>query len=143
MKKLFFAVLIVFTFSLSTCTSDLYNPDICFQENVLPIFVSKCSMAGCHNSSNHEAHYDLTNYDGIMKGIVPKHPLQSELYNVMRGPNASMPPLNYPQLTGEPNFVLIGVSGIFGLLVIIMIYYIRMMKTIFLIFYYLKQDVNF
>ncbi len=101
MKKLFFAVLIVFTFSLSTCTSDLYNPDICFQENVLPIFVSKCSMAGCHNSSNHEAHYDLTNYDGIMKGIVPKHPLQSELYNVMRGPNASMPPLNYPQLTGK------------------------------------------
>jgi hypothetical protein len=37
--------------------------------------------------------------------------------------------MNYPQLTGEPNFVLIGVSGIFGLLVIIMIYYIFISKN--------------
>jgi hypothetical protein len=58
-------------------------------------------MSGCHNSSNHEAHYDLTNYDGIMKGIVAKHPYQSELYNAIRGSNPSMPPLNYPQLTKQ------------------------------------------
>jgi hypothetical protein len=31
--------------------------------------------------------------------------------------------MSYPQLTGEPNFVLIGVSAVFGLLVIIMVYY--------------------
>ena len=38
--------------------------------------------------------------------------------------------MNYPiSLTGEPNFVLIGVSGIFGLLVIIMIYYIFISKN--------------
>jgi len=30
----------------------------------------------------------------------------------------------YPQLIGEPNFVLIGVSAVFGLLMIIMVYYI-------------------
>jgi len=35
----------------------------------------------------------------------------------------------YPQLTGEPNFVLIGVSAVFGLLVIIMIYYIFISKN--------------
>jgi len=35
----------------------------------------------------------------------------------------------YPQLTGEPNFVLIGVSAVFGLLVIIMIYYIFISKS--------------
>jgi len=34
----------------------------------------------------------------------------------------------YPQLSGEPNFVLIGVSAVFGLLVIIMIYYIFISK---------------
>ena len=35
----------------------------------------------------------------------------------------------YPQLTGEPNFVLIGVSAVFGLLVIIMVYYIFISKN--------------
>ena len=99
MKKLFIALSIFCTFSLFTCTSDLYNPNVCFQETVLPIFVTKCSTTGCHNTAEHKAHYDLTNYDGIMKGIVAKHPLQSELYNSIRGSNPSMPPLNYPKLT--------------------------------------------
>jgi hypothetical protein len=37
--------------------------------------------------------------------------------------------MSYPQLTGEPNFVLIGVSSVFGLLVIIMVYYIFISKN--------------
>lgn len=74
-----------------TCTSDVYNPDICFQENILPIFVSKCSMNGCHNSSDHEGGFDLTTYEGIMEGIKPNHPLQSEIYNEIKGNNPSMP----------------------------------------------------
>ena len=35
----------------------------------------------------------------------------------------------YPQLIGEPNFVLIGVSAVFGLLVIIIVYYIFISKN--------------
>ena len=41
----------------------------------------------------------------------------------------------YPQLSGEPNFVLIGVAAVFGLIIIIVMYYIvtnknqRMVKT--------------
>jgi hypothetical protein len=35
----------------------------------------------------------------------------------------------YPQITGEPNFVLIGISAVFGLLVIIMVYYIVVSKS--------------
>ena len=77
---------------LSTCTSDVYNPDVCFQENILPIFVSKCGMPGCHNSVDLEHGYDLTNYEGIMKGVKPKHPLLSEVYKVISGNNPSMPP---------------------------------------------------
>jgi hypothetical protein len=37
--------------------------------------------------------------------------------------------MSYPQLTGEPNLVLIGVSAVFGLLVIIMVYYIFISKN--------------
>jgi hypothetical protein len=75
----------------TTCSYDVYNPDICFQQNVLPIFVSKCSTTGCHNATDHKAGYNLSNYDGIMRGVVPKHPLQSKNYTVISGINPSMP----------------------------------------------------
>jgi hypothetical protein len=88
-KIIFFSCFIAVL--LSTCTYDVYNPDICFQEKILPIFVSKCSMSGCHNSNDRRAGYDFTNYDGIMKGIKAGHPLESEIYNVIRGNNPSMP----------------------------------------------------
>lgn len=99
MKKIIFSVFVLLSLILSTCTSDLYNPDVCFQENVLPIFVSKCSMSGCHNSTNQADGYDFTNYEGIIKGVIAKHPFQSEIYKAIRGSNPSMPPLNYPSLT--------------------------------------------
>lgn len=34
----------------------------------------------------------------------------------------------YPQITGEPNFILIGLAAVFGLLVIIIVYYIVVSK---------------
>jgi hypothetical protein len=84
---LLFFTLVVF----STCTNTSYNPDVCFQEKVLPIFISKCSMSGCHNSIDKEAGYDFSNYEGIMKGVKPGHPLFSEVYKVIKGNNPSMP----------------------------------------------------
>lgn len=35
----------------------------------------------------------------------------------------------YPQINGEPNFILIGVSAVFGLLIIIIVYYIVVSKS--------------
>lgn len=37
--------------------------------------------------------------------------------------------MNYPQISGEPNFILIGVSAVFGLMVIIMVYYIFVSRS--------------
>jgi cytochrome c553 len=91
MKLKIIALFVCTALIYSRCTSVAYNPDICFQENVLPIFVSKCSMSGCHNSNDHEAGYDFSNYDGIMKGVTKGHPLQSEVYNAIKGNNPSMP----------------------------------------------------
>jgi hypothetical protein len=89
--KIIFAFALI-ALGLSTCTYDSFNPDVCFQENILPIFVSKCSMNGCHNSNDHAHGYDFTTYEGIMKGVNSGHPLQSEVYNVIKGNNPSMPP---------------------------------------------------
>jgi hypothetical protein len=35
----------------------------------------------------------------------------------------------YPQISGEPNFILIGISAVFGLLIIIIVYYIVVSKS--------------
>lgn len=70
----FYFLMSALVMSLSTCTYDIYNPDICFQENILPIFVSNCAMTGCHNSIDKAEEYDFSNYEGIMKGVEPKHP---------------------------------------------------------------------
>lgn len=96
-KKLIVAAL--GTLFLATCTKDRSGPDGCFQEDVLPIFISNCTMSGCHNSKDKADGYDLSNYDGIMKGIKPKHPLQSEIYKTIRGNNPSMPQSPYPKLS--------------------------------------------
>ncbi len=99
MKK--YVILIFVSLLLSTCTYDIYSPNACFNEDVLPIFISNCTYSGCHNAKDKESGYNLTNYDGIMKGISPKHPLQSELYNVIRGSNPSMPPSPYSKLSDK------------------------------------------
>jgi hypothetical protein len=79
--------LILFT----TCKKDIAGPDGCFQEDILPIFISNCTMQGCYNSKEKVAGYDLSNYEGIMKGVKPKHPLNSEIYTAIKGKNPSMP----------------------------------------------------
>jgi len=84
---------------LITCTKDQGGPGGCFQQEVLPIFVSNCTMAGCHNSKDKKSGYDLSNYEGIMKGIKAKHPLRSEIYNTIKGKNPSMPEKPYPKLS--------------------------------------------
>jgi cytochrome c553 len=101
MKKIPLLIVCLLLLVMSTCTKDAYNPDVCFNENVLPIFISNCTMSGCHNPQQNKGGYDLTNYDGIMKGIVARHPLRSELFNSIRGSNPSMPPRSYPKLTNK------------------------------------------
>ncbi|CAN5382198.1 hypothetical protein BH10BAC1_BH10BAC1_02770 [soil metagenome] len=110
-KRVFYFLMISIIFMLSTCKYDAYNPDVCFQEDVLPIFVSNCAVSGCHNSTDHEAGYDFSNYDGIMKGVVANHPQRSEVYTVISGANPSMPPGGANKLSKkELNYIKIWIK---------------------------------
>jgi len=100
MKKqiiLLAAVALLFT----TCTKEVYNSEICFQETILPIFVSNCSQSECHDSHERAAGYDLSNYEGIMRGVKAKHPLLSEVYKTIRGNSPSMPRKPYASLSAR------------------------------------------
>lgn len=98
-KKTILVLICLSFLFLSTCTKDVYAPSACFRENILPIFISNCTMSKCHNSSDKSAGYDLTTYEGIMHGVKPKHPLFSEVYNTIKGNNPSMPRKPYPKLS--------------------------------------------
>lgn len=93
MKRLIvFIILIGFIQLNLTCTKDKFVAEPCFSGDVLPIFITNCAMSGCHDNNSKEEGYDLTNYEGVMRGVKPNHPLLSEIYNVIKGSHPSMPP---------------------------------------------------
>lgn len=91
-------------FLLTTCTEKAYDPTVCFEDNILPIFISKCSMSGCHSPGSRKG--DFTTYDGIMKRVTAGHPLQSSAYTKIDGSNPSMPPKANVQLTDQEKFMI-------------------------------------
>jgi hypothetical protein len=86
---------------LSNCKYDTYDPNLCFERDILPVFVSNCSMTGCHDGGQGSEGFNLSNYEGIMKGVKAGHPGTSEIYTVIKGSNPSMPTGSYPMLSKE------------------------------------------
>lgn len=76
------------------------NSGVCFEGQILPIFISSCAKSGCHNAAKHEEGYVLDSYSNIMKkGIVPGYPEKSEIYEVIA--NGEMPPRGNTKLTSD------------------------------------------
>ena len=104
MKIQFSAILFVsfasFLF-LTNCTSEVATPNICFKEDILPLFVSNCTQSGCHNGIDKEEDLDLSNYEGIMKSIRANHPYQSESWTQIN--SGEMPPSPYHKFTKYEN----------------------------------------
>lgn len=74
---------------------DVNAADLCFERDVLPIFVSNCAMSGCHDAVTGADDYVLTNYGTITgsdggKGINPGNPNRSEIWEVIE--SGEMPP---------------------------------------------------
>lgn len=98
-RKLIVISSMVLTFvclTYNACTYDVATPNICFQEDILPIFVSKCANNTCHNGVDKANGYDFSNYDGIMKGVTANKPRQSEAFKAIS--SGEMPPSSHPQL---------------------------------------------
>jgi len=79
------------------------DPGICFERDVLPIFVSNCAKGGCHDALSHEKGYQLNSYANIVKkGIVPGNPAASKIWESVTtasGEEDKMPQ-NAPPLSG-------------------------------------------
>ncbi len=68
-------------------------PEVCFTEQVLPIFQNSCGTSGCHDSRG-EAGYVFTDYASIMKAISPGNADKSKAYKAMTSTFQLMPPNN-------------------------------------------------
>ncbi|MFL5774218.1 MAG: c-type cytochrome domain-containing protein [Flavisolibacter sp.] len=59
------------------------NPDsVYFQQQVLPIFISNCSLSGCHDAASHQDGVVLTSYNSIITtgDVRAGNPNNSEVY---------------------------------------------------------------
>ena len=69
----------------STHTTDTFAVDtsVCFERDVLPIFIGSCAKPGCHDAITHAEDLDLSNYNLIVSnGIVPYVSSSSSLYTI-------------------------------------------------------------
>jgi len=67
-------------------------PEICFQDQILPIFQNSC--ASCHGATRGEAGLDFSTYAGIMKAITPGNADKSKAYKSITSTFQLMPPNN-------------------------------------------------
>ena len=69
---------------------------VCFNTEILPLYVSYCGSAGCHDELSHRDGVITTSYGYIMQGIRAKNVSKSEYYTII---GDDMPPRSSPQLT--------------------------------------------
>jgi uncharacterized membrane protein len=76
---------------------------VCFANDILPIFVSNCTLSKCHDAITHSKNYNFTDYTNIMaRGIVRGSASSSNVYNALRGGGEDrMPPSPRNALTAD------------------------------------------
>lgn len=77
------------------------NPRACFTRDILPVLVSRCASAECHDAVSHTEGYIFTSYSTTMAAVVPGDPGESKLYEVITKASGEdkMPPAGSAQLT--------------------------------------------
>lgn len=103
--KLYLLLLAASILLLNGCAKEYINTsEICFDQQVLPIFQSNCAYSGCHNSTDRRNGYDLSSYTEIVKkGIEPGNYKKSKIYEVLIKTigEEAMPPAPYNQLSSS------------------------------------------
>lgn len=75
---------------------------LCFQRDILPIFLSNCAMSGCHDAISRQDGFQFTDYNSIVKKeFVPGNANATELYEKITedDDDKRMPPPPRPGLT--------------------------------------------
>jgi hypothetical protein len=91
-------------FLVVSCTNEVEveGPEICYEQEVLPILVSNCTQSECHNPIDREKDLDLSNFNDIKSLVKSGDYNASKLFSVMVIPFGSsrMPPLTLRSVVG-------------------------------------------
>jgi hypothetical protein len=93
------------TTTRDTTDSLVYVPDtsVCFERDVLPIFISSCAKAGCHDAITKKDGYNFSSYATIIaKGLVRYNSAGSKVYTKClsgKMPESPTPKLDSTQLS--------------------------------------------
>lgn len=73
----------------------------CFTRDILPVLVSRCGIASCHDAVSHKEGYNYTSYTSTLQSVNAGNPGNSKLYEVITSNSGEnkMPPVNYSQLS--------------------------------------------
>lgn len=77
---------------------------LCFQRDVLPIFIANCAKAGCHDAITRQDGYQFTDYNSVIsKNFVAGNANATELFEKITEDKADkrMPPVGLPALTPQ------------------------------------------
>jgi len=92
---LFLAGILCIMISVSSCRHEPElppgTPTVYFNDDIMPILNSNCSISGCHGSGEAP---DLSSYSGVSRFVKPLKPMESKLYKVITSHSSweRMPP---------------------------------------------------
>ena len=86
---------------IDTTTPPPVDTMVCFESEILPLFVSNCAMSGCHDAITHEEGLRLYTYSGIASHITAFHPTSGSVMHSILGTSDIMPPQPYSPLTSS------------------------------------------
>lgn len=92
----------------TTIIGKVCSPDTAyFQNQVLPVLVSRCATSGCHDAGSHKEGIVLTSYANAKKLVVSGNASKSELYKVLfaSGEDLMPPPPLEPLTTDQKNLI--------------------------------------
>src|ERR1043166_2325716 len=73
--------------SINTCDPN----KVYFQQQVLPILISNCTLSSCHDDASHQKGVILTSYNNVMNtaDVRPGNPTGSKIYKMITETDAS------------------------------------------------------
>ena len=84
---------------IDTTTPPPVDTIVCFESEILPLFVSNCAMSGCHDALTQAEEIQLTSYGTIRPEVSPFHPNSGDVMESIL--DGSMPPNPYSNLTSS------------------------------------------
>lgn len=112
---LFTLILFITSWTTNSDIKSLSGKDdeICFERDVLPIFLNNCAMSGCHNSESRKEGFVFDSYESITtsnrsRGIIPYNLKRSKVYKKITedtDDDRMPPPPNAPLTSTEISII--------------------------------------